>query len=203
MPNWDNVYWAIRQGDVPAEAVIKLFACVAWLAWAQIAWALLWELVVNVPRTVRGDPDREAPLTPAPASRLARRLITAAMVLTAISSTPATSAAAPSLQLVRAGRGAAEAVDCTVDAGDRCVRHGPCSGRRHPVGVAVRVRRHRVGHRRALPRRWLRGRRHPARQPASEPVPAAARRTDRAAARGRHGTVRPDREPTDGVAGGG
>lgn len=97
MPNWDNVYWAVRQGDVPASAVIKLFACVAWLAWAQIAWALLWELVVNVPRLVRGEPDRDAPLAPSPASRLARRLITAAMVLTAISSSPATTVAAPSL----------------------------------------------------------------------------------------------------------
>lgn len=97
MPNWDNVYWAIRQGDIPAEVVIKLFACVAWLAWAQIAWALLWELIVNVPRLMRGEPDRDAPLAPAPASRLARRLITAAMVLTAISSSPATTVAAPSL----------------------------------------------------------------------------------------------------------
>lgn len=97
IPNWDNVYWAIRQGNVPASAIIKLFACVAWLAWAQIAWALLWELVVNVPRLVRGEPDVDAPLAPAPASRLARRLITAAMVLTAISSSPGISVAAPSL----------------------------------------------------------------------------------------------------------
>lgn len=97
MPDWNAVYWAVRQGDVAAEVVIKTFACVAWLAWAQIAWALVWELVVNVPRSLRGHADTPTPLATAPASRLARRLVTAAMLLTAISSTPATSAAAPAL----------------------------------------------------------------------------------------------------------
>jgi nucleoid-associated protein YgaU len=104
MPDWDHVYWAVRQGDVPAAFFIKLFACIVWLAWAQIAWALLWELIVNVPRGMRGQPDRATPMTPTPASKLARRLVTAAMVLTAISSTPANTAAAPALNsLVSAG----------------------------------------------------------------------------------------------------
>lgn len=103
VPDWDNVYWSARQGDIPAEFVIKAFACVVWLAWAQIAWALLWELVVNVPRTLHGKAECPIPATAAPASRLARRLVTAAMLLTAITSTPATTAAAPSLSSLMSG----------------------------------------------------------------------------------------------------
>lgn len=97
MPDWNGIYWQARQGDVPAEFIIKTFACAVWLAWTQIAWALLWELVVNVPRTLRGDPERNSPATAAPASRLAGRLVTAVMLLSALSSTPATTVAAPSL----------------------------------------------------------------------------------------------------------
>jgi nucleoid-associated protein YgaU len=105
-PDWHGVYWQARQGDVPADFVIKAFACVVWLAWAQIAWALVWELLVNVPRTLRGRTERASPATVAPASRFARRLVSAAMLLTAITSTPATSVAAPQLaSLVSAGDG--------------------------------------------------------------------------------------------------
>ena len=107
MPDWDHVYWSARQGDIPAEFVIKSLACVVWLAWAQVAWALLWELLVNVPRAMRGRAGLESPLVAAPASRLARRLVTAAMVVTAIASTPSSTAAAPALSSIGSftGRG--------------------------------------------------------------------------------------------------
>ena len=105
MPDWDHVYWSARQGNIPAEFVIKTLACVVWLAWAQVAWALLWELAVNVPRAMRGRAGVSSPLVAAPASRLARRLVTAAMVLTAIASTPASTAAAPALSSIRSTSG--------------------------------------------------------------------------------------------------
>jgi hypothetical protein len=54
VPDWDRVVRMVRQGEVPAEPVIKALAVVVWLAWAQAAWALVWELTVNVPAQVAG-----------------------------------------------------------------------------------------------------------------------------------------------------
>lgn len=95
-PNWSNVYWAARQNHVPAEFVIKTLAVVAWLAWAQLMWALLWELAVNVPRTLRGERSVAAPLSLSVMSRAARGLVAPLMLLTTfMSSTP--TVAAPAL----------------------------------------------------------------------------------------------------------
>ena len=66
VPNWSNVYWAVRQQNVPAEFVVKAIAVVAWIAWAQLMWAIVWELAVNVPRQLRGQRARTAPVAWAP-----------------------------------------------------------------------------------------------------------------------------------------
>ena len=97
MPDWDNVYWAARQGNVPAEFVVKALACVVWLAWLQVVWALLWELCVNVPRIGQGRAELPTPLAPAPVSRLARRIVSAVLLFTTLASTPAMTVAAPPL----------------------------------------------------------------------------------------------------------
>lgn len=95
MPNWDNVYWAARQGDIPAEFVMKFFACIGWFAWAQLTWATIWEFAVNVPRAERGRRTISAPFTLRPFSVLAGRGVAVALALW--SSTSAVTVAAPSL----------------------------------------------------------------------------------------------------------
>jgi len=95
LPDWSNVYWSARQNHVPAEFVIKTLAVVAWLAWAQLMWALLWELVVNVPRTLRGQRTVSAPWSLGLASRAARAMVAPLMLLTTfMSSAPAVAAPA-------------------------------------------------------------------------------------------------------------
>jgi len=97
VPDWNKLYWDIRQGNIGATVVVKTLACVVWLGWAQLAWALLWELFVNLPRLGKGHPEVAAPLAPTPMSRFARRLVTAVMTFTTVASTPSITAAAPSL----------------------------------------------------------------------------------------------------------
>src|SRR5690606_8289739 len=96
VPNWSNVYWSARQNHVPAEFVVKALAVVAWLAWAQLMWALVWESAVNVPRTLRGQRTVAAPWSLGVTSRAARALVAPLMLLTTLmSSTP--TVAAPAL----------------------------------------------------------------------------------------------------------
>ena len=93
VPDWDHVVRMFRQGEIPAEPVIKALAVVVWLAWAQVAWAVLWELFVNVPAQVAGRPVRStAPLVAAPVSSAIGRLV--AVILAVGLFTAATPAAA-------------------------------------------------------------------------------------------------------------
>ena len=73
-PNWSNVYWATRQGNVESTFVIKALACVVWLAWAQLTWAIVWEIAMNVPAIASGRRRRATPFTIRPASRFAHQL---------------------------------------------------------------------------------------------------------------------------------
>lgn len=62
VPNWSHMVTMARQGDIRAEVVTKTVAVVVWIAWLQLAWATVWEFVVNVPAQSSG---RRAPM-PAP-----------------------------------------------------------------------------------------------------------------------------------------
>lgn len=62
IPTWDRISTAVRQGDIPTEVVIKTLAVFVWLAWIQLMWAFVWELIVNVPRITRGRTSRPTPL---------------------------------------------------------------------------------------------------------------------------------------------
>lgn len=89
IPDWGNVRRAVIQGDFPAEVVVNVLAVVVWLIWLQLVWALLWELVVNVPRLTAGDQPRPAPMVASSVSTGMGRLV--AMVLAVgvvIASTP-------------------------------------------------------------------------------------------------------------------
>lgn len=95
-PDWSNVYWSARQNNVPAEFVIKSLAVVAWVAWLQLMWAVVWELTVNVPRTLRGQRSVSVPWSFGVTARLARTLVAPLMLLTTfVSSAP--TVAAPAL----------------------------------------------------------------------------------------------------------
>ena len=81
MPDWGHVSTMVRQADIPADNVIKVIACVVWVAWLQLAWAVVWELAVNVPRTVQGRRHREAPLVAAPVAGGVGRLFAAILAI--------------------------------------------------------------------------------------------------------------------------
>jgi DNA-binding SARP family transcriptional activator len=89
MPDWTQVRIALQQGDIPATVVLKTIAVGVWIAWAQLMWALLWEITVNVPSTARGERPRRAPLVaPALGGGIAR-LVAIAFTVGLITTTTA------------------------------------------------------------------------------------------------------------------
>jgi nucleoid-associated protein YgaU len=95
-PDWDRVTTVLRQGDIPAEVVIKAIAVIVWIAWSQVMWALGWELTVNLPRASHGDRDRRPPLVSSTISQWMGRLVTIVFSV-GLATAPSASAAAPSL----------------------------------------------------------------------------------------------------------
>ncbi len=63
-PSWRRISTAVQQGDIPANTVIKILAVAVWIARLQLMWALIWELVINVPRANRGQRTRPVPMVP-------------------------------------------------------------------------------------------------------------------------------------------
>lgn len=93
MPDWERVGRMLRQNDIRAEPVINTIAVVAWFAWAQVVWAIAWEVVVNLPAARHGRPARPAPLTAAPLSGAMARLVAAVVAVGVLSSGTAAVAA--------------------------------------------------------------------------------------------------------------
>jgi hypothetical protein len=96
IPDWNGIRTAIQQGDIPAEVVINTLAVIVWIAWAQLVWALGWEIAVNLPRTQNGEPAKAAPLVPAALGSGVGRLVAVlfAVGLT-VATTPTPSLARP------------------------------------------------------------------------------------------------------------
>ena len=112
MPDWGHVATMLRQNDIRAEVVLKAVALVVWVAWLQLAWATVWEFVVNVPAQSSGRRvPVPAPLVAAPVSAGVGRLVAAILAIgfLATSATPAAAARAPSLSGLQ-GRNPAAAV---------------------------------------------------------------------------------------------
>lgn len=104
-PDWSRISTAVQQGDIPGEAVIKVLAVLVWIAWAQLAWAIVWELVVNVPRSNRGQLAQPAPLVPAGVGRGIGRLVALALSIgITLASTPTPSLARPAPAVAMASR---------------------------------------------------------------------------------------------------
>jgi nucleoid-associated protein YgaU len=118
-PDWDRVSTALRQGDIPGDVVVKALAVLVWIAWAQVAWAVVWELVVNVPRVNHGQRPQPAPLVPAAMGNGVGRLV--ALVLSigiTLASTPTPLLARPAAGVAALPRQSSMAA-LTVDAPPR------------------------------------------------------------------------------------
>jgi DNA-binding SARP family transcriptional activator len=74
-PSWERIRIALQQGDIPAEVVVKTIAVLVWIAWAQLMWALAWEVIVNLRATERGTSARPTPLAPRMMSSAVTRLV--------------------------------------------------------------------------------------------------------------------------------
>jgi len=96
VPDWSRISTAVQQGDIPGETVIKVLAVLVWIAWAQLVWAIGWELSINVPRSNRGQRAKPAPLVPSGVSRCVGRLVALALSIgITLASTPTPSLARP------------------------------------------------------------------------------------------------------------
>ena len=96
LPAWSSVSASLRGGDLGDEVVIKTLACVVWVAWAQLAVAVVWELAVNVPRLSVGKPQRPAPpLVNHQLGAIAAKIVGAMLVVSIATRSLATSAPLP------------------------------------------------------------------------------------------------------------
>jgi DNA-binding SARP family transcriptional activator len=103
MPDWAHERIALQQGDTPATVVMKTIAVGVWIAWAQLVWAMLWEIAVNLPLTNRGQRPRRAPLVaPALGGGIAR-LVAIALTVGLITTTTAGPALAQRNPIVATG----------------------------------------------------------------------------------------------------
>lgn len=94
LPAWDDVSRRIQQGDVPGTTILRTIAVVVWVAWFQMAWALIWELAVNIRRDLAGRPARRAPFVLAPIGDAVAHLVAVVVAIGTIAQpTPAVSLA--------------------------------------------------------------------------------------------------------------
>ncbi|MDH3302628.1 MAG: hypothetical protein OES24_19185 [Acidimicrobiia bacterium] len=87
-PDWGQVWLDVRQFNIDGRWVIETLAAAAWLLWAQVLWALLFE-GLNMVNTGRGRVARSAPLTLPVVSVLVSRLVAGVVSITLVSSSPA------------------------------------------------------------------------------------------------------------------
>jgi nucleoid-associated protein YgaU/DNA-binding SARP family transcriptional activator len=90
VPTWDSVRGAFQREGVPVEVLIKVLAVVVWVAWAQLAWALVAESVA----LFQGRTARPARVWPG-AQLMARRLVASAALVVSSFGSVRTASAAP------------------------------------------------------------------------------------------------------------
>ena len=95
MPNLGDTLTSIQQQNPPDGLVIGLFATLAWLLWLQLAWAFVWELVVNTRRLARGLDVRPAPFVMAAVNGVVSRVASGTVALSLLASSPVAAAALP------------------------------------------------------------------------------------------------------------
>lgn len=127
VPDWSRISTALQQGDIPGETVIKVLAVLVWIAWAQLVWAIGWELSINVPGSNRGQRARPAPLVPPGVSRGVGRLVALALSIgITLASTPTPSLArpvGPAGAALRAASPTTIVVDARAPANETAVDH--------------------------------------------------------------------------------
>lgn len=75
IPHPRAIQVAFDQRHLPGEVVVAVLAVMLWLLWAQLMWALLWELVVNGRRLARGSRSAPAPFVIGPLNSLVAKLV--------------------------------------------------------------------------------------------------------------------------------
>ena len=135
-PDWADVWLDIRQLNIDPKWVTGGLAIGAWLLWAQVIWALLFELV-NMARAGRGVTARPAPLTFPAVATLTARLVAGVVSVTLLTSSPS------SAGVIGSGREMAltlpdddHAERITVDRAPAAVPKSPATGV-VPVSVVV------------------------------------------------------------------
>ena len=135
-PDWADVWLDIRQLNIDPKWVTGGLAVGAWLLWAQVIWALLFELV-NMARAGRGVTARSAPLTFPAVATLTARLVAGVVSVTLLTSSPS------SAGVIGSGREMAltlpdhdQAERITVDRAPAAVTKSPATGA-GPVSVVV------------------------------------------------------------------
>jgi len=116
VPDWHVAYRAFQQHDIPSATIVKAVAVIVWVAWIQIAWAVLWEIAVNVPRYGRSERPRQAPAVPGAISHLAARLVAAALVVGVVAGPQAAMARSATSPLRPLTPASAVVVDSAVNA---------------------------------------------------------------------------------------
>lgn len=95
LPDVGETLTAIQQQNPPDGLVIGTFACIAWLLWAQVAWAFVWELIVNTRRLANGLDVRPAPFVTAAVNGLVARVASGTVALSLLAASPAAAVALP------------------------------------------------------------------------------------------------------------
>ena len=104
LPDWSRVATALRHGDLPSEVIVKALACVVWVCWAQLAWAVVWEFTAQLRHPHDAPAQHEAPLVPRSVHLGVGRVV--AFVLAAgvaLATTPTPAFAGPGTPVVAAG----------------------------------------------------------------------------------------------------
>jgi nucleoid-associated protein YgaU/DNA-binding SARP family transcriptional activator len=105
VPSLDGMRDVLETGDVPAQLVVNVLAVIAWLLWAQLAYAIAVEAIW----AARGQARRT--LRTLPGVQLAAARLVASCTLVLSASLPARAAVAQPLPSVPAARPIAAAVD--------------------------------------------------------------------------------------------
>ena len=98
-PDPSAIWRAVQQQNIPAEVVINTLAVLAWILWAQLAWAILWDLAINTRQIAAGAHLRPAPFVVASIDSLATRLVSGTMAISVVMSSPAAVSALPTVVL--------------------------------------------------------------------------------------------------------
>jgi hypothetical protein len=172
LPDPERVTTAVRQGDLPADVIVKTLAVLVWICWAQLTWALTWEIAAQLRHPHDPPAHHRPPLVPRTVHRGVGRLVafilaagitvtTAPVSALTLRATAADLAPVPPSMPITADDGEAETAHQTVwvvaagdtvwDIAERALGDGGRSSEILELNPTVAPRHLRVGHHLLLP----------------------------------------------------